>query len=263
MVLADVTVLADATPVLLIRGLTREQRHWGEFKTLLSAALPNPVLSFDFAGTGQLYQQRSPCDISGLRQSVRQQWLQAPQYNGRVHLLAISLGAMLAADWAAQYPHEVASVTLINSSARPLSPFYRRLCWRNYPAILRSVVVGAAQREQIILQLTSANAAAHSRVIPDWQLWQQQRPVSKLNALRQLWAASRFVITPAPQCPTLLLSSLGDKLVNPQCSADLARYWQVAHIQHPWAGHDLALDDAPWLVAQYRQQLAVIRQAGR
>ena len=35
----------DTTPVLLIRGLMREQRHWGEFKPLLQAALPNPVLS--------------------------------------------------------------------------------------------------------------------------------------------------------------------------------------------------------------------------
>lgn len=245
-------VLADkATPVLLIRGLTREQRHWGEFKPLLADTISNPVLSFDFAGTGQLHQQRSPGSISGLRQSVRQQWLQAPQYSGRVHLLAISLGAMLAADWAAQYPHEVASVTLINSSARPLSPFYRRLRWRNYPAILRSIAAGAAKREHTILQLTSARPAEHTDIVTSWQLWQQQRPVSTLNALRQLWAANRFRVPAPPKCPTLLLSSLGDTLVSPQCSADLARYWQVAHIQHPWAGHDLALDDAPWLVAQF------------
>lgn len=241
----------DATPVLLIRGLTREQRHWGEFKPLLAEAITNPVLSFDFAGVGQLYQQRSPCSISGLRQSVRRQWLQAPQYTGRVHLLAISLGAMLAADWAAHYPHEVASVTLINSSAKPLSPFYRRLCWRNYPAILRSIAAGPAQREQLILQLTSARSAEHTDIVASWQLWQKQQPVSKINALRQLWAASRFKVPPAPACPTLLLSSLGDTLVSPHCTAALARYWQAAHSQHPWAGHDLPLDDAPWLVAQW------------
>ena len=127
--------------------------------------------------------------------------LEMVRENGRVHLLAISLGAMLAADWAAQYPHEVASVTLINSSAKPLSPFYRRLRWRNYPAILRSIAAGAAEREQTILQLTSARPAEHTDIVASWQLWQQQRPVSKLNALRQLWAASRFAVTPAPQCP--------------------------------------------------------------
>lgn len=243
-------VLAADIPVLLIRGLTREQRHWGGFRPLLAGALANPVLSFDFAGSGELYQQRSPCSISELRQSVRAQLQQAAEFNGKVHLVAISLGGMLAADWAAQYPAEVASVSLINSSARPLSAFYQRLRWQNYPQLLRSVVVNAAKREQLILQLTSAVPAQHSGVVANWQLWQQQRPVSKLNALRQLWAASRFAVPPPPQCPTLLLSSLGDTLVSPQCSRDLARYWQVAHKQHPWAGHDLALDDPGWLVRQ-------------
>ncbi|GAB2910709.1 alpha/beta fold hydrolase [Rheinheimera gaetbuli] len=243
-------VLAATVPVLLIRGLSREQRHWGTFRPLLAARLSNPVLSFDFAGCGQLYQQRSPCSIKALSQSVRLQVQQAPEFNGRLHLVAISLGGMLAADWASHYPQEVASVTLINSSARPLSPFYQRLHWRNYPLILRSLLMSATQREQVILRLTSAAPAQHQASLANWQLWQQQRPVAKLNALRQLWAASRFNVPAAPRCPTLLISSLGDKLVSPQCSAALANYWQVPHIQHSWAGHDLALDDPEWLCTQ-------------
>ncbi len=243
-------VLATDIPILLIRGLTREQRHWGQFRPLLSGAMANPVLSFDFAGCGLLYQERSPCSISALRQSVRAQLQRAPEFNGQVHLVAISLGAMLAADWAAQYPQEVASLCLINSSARPLSPFYQRLRWQNYPRLLAGIVAGVKAREQLILQLTSAKPAQHGDIVARWQLWQQQRPVTTLNALRQLWAASRFSVPPTLQCPTLLLSSLGDKLVSPQCSAVLARYWQASHLQHPWAGHDLPLDDANWLVAQ-------------
>ena len=250
-------VLAKAVPLLLIRGLSREQRHWGEFRPLLASRLTNPVLSYDFAGCGELHHQRSPCSISALRQSVRAQLQHATEFNGRVHLVAISLGAMLAADWAAQFPAEVASITLINSSARPLSPFYQRLRWQNYPLLLRTLFSRANSRERIILQLTSAAASQHAGVLANWQLWQQQRPLSIGNALRQLYAASRFEVPPAPQCPTLLLSSLGDKLVSPQCSVALAQHWQVAHRQHPWAGHDLALDDADWLSTQLA---AFIRQ---
>ena len=253
----------DTTPVLLIRGLMREQRHWGEFKPLLQAALPNPVLSLDFAGCGELFQQRSPCHIGALRQSVRQQLLVEPQFSGRVHLLAISLGGMLALNWALSYPQEVASLTLINSSARPLSPFYRRLNWRNYPRIVRSLFASAVQREQMILALTSNNTAKHSVVLSDWLRWQQLCPVSSTNALRQLWAASRFEITAKPQCPLLFISSVQDRLVSPQCSVDLARHWQAHHIQHPWAGHDLPLDDAPWLVQRYQQQLRSFDSAER
>ncbi|MBZ9610134.1 alpha/beta fold hydrolase [Rheinheimera maricola] len=250
-------VLDNRTPLLLLRGLAREQRHWGEFRPLLADTLPNPILSFDYAGSGQLYQQSSPCSISALRQSVRSQLQQALEFNGKVHLVALSLGAMLAADWAASFPQEVASITLINSSARPLSPFYQRLRWQSYPALMRGIFADTAKREQVILQLTSARPAEHVTAVANWQLWQQQRPVSRLNTLRQLWAAKRFRVPAAPQCPTLLLSSLADRLVSPTCSARLADYWQVKHLQHPWAGHDLPLDDANWTVTQIA---AFIRQ---
>lgn len=245
----------NSTPVLLVRGLMRQQRHWGTFKPLLQAALPNPVLSLDFAGCGELYLQRSPCSINALRQSLRQQLLGMPQFSGKVHLLAISLGGMLALDWALSYPQEVASLTLINSSARPLSPFYRRLNWRRYPRIVRCLFSCAAKREQLILALTINNTAIHQTILPDWLRWHAQCPVSTANALRQLWAASRFTITAKPQCPLTLISSAKDRLVSPECSADLARHWQTQHIQHPWAGHDLPLDDAPWLVQHYQQLL--------
>ena len=252
-------VLTGALPVLLIRGLSREQRHWGEFRPLLAARLSNPVLSADFSGCGQLYQQRSACSIQALCQSVRGQVQQAPEFSGRLHLVAISLGGMLAADWATRYPQEVASITLINSSARSLSPFYQRLHWRNYPLILSGIFMSPAQREQLILRLTSATPAQHQASLDNWQLWQQQRPVAKLNTLRQLCAASRFNVGAVPQCPTLLISSLGDKLVSPQCSAALAHYWQVAHIQHPWAGHDLALDAPDWLCTQLSDFISNIK----
>ena len=115
----------------------------------------------------------------------------------------------------------------------------------------------------MILALTSNNTAKHSVVLSDWLRWQQLCPVSSTNALRQLWAASRFEITAKPQCPLLFISSVQDRLVSPQCSVDLARHWQAHHIQHPWAGHDLPLDDAPWLVQRYQQQLRSFDSAER
>ena len=125
-----VSVTNDNTPLLLLRGLTREQRHWGRFRAMLAEKLANPVLGFDFAGSGELYQQRSPADISALRQSVRSQLQNHSAFTGRVHLVALSLGGMLAADWALAYPAEVASITLINSSARPLATATTGVSWQ-------------------------------------------------------------------------------------------------------------------------------------
>lgn len=252
MVLTPEQPLPDHTPLLLLRGLTREQRHWGELVPMLAAKLPNPLLCFDFAGVGELYQQRSPTTISGLRQSVRSQWQQheAAQKTARVHLVALSLGGMLATDWALAYPNEVASVTLINSSARPLAPFYQRLRWQQYPAIASLFWLSAASREQRILQLTSTRAYQNPAIVANWQRWQQQQPVSMVSALRQLLAASRFKLLQPLACPTLVLSSKADKLVNPHCSVALANFLQAPHQQHSWAGHDIALDDPNWLAAQ-------------
>ena len=217
---------------------------------MLAQQLANPVLSFDFAGTGQLWQQRSPCSISALRQSIRAQLQQSPLFYGKVHLVALSLGAMLAADWARCYPQEVASLVLINSSAKGVSAFYQRLSWRNYPAIAAALFYPRSERERLILQLTSHTALKQPGLLADWQRWQQQYPVSTANALRQLWAASRFGATTKPGCATLLIRSLGDKLVSPACSQALAEHWQAPLLSHPWGGHDLPLDDAPWLVQQ-------------
>ena len=245
-----VPITPGPAPVLLLRGLSREQRHWGLFRPMLAERLANPLLSFDFAGTGELYQQRSPCNISALRQSVRYQLQQHPAFDGKVHLVALSLGGMLAADWALTYPAEVASVTLINSSARSLAPFYQRLRWQNYPALAALLLLSAGQREQRILQLTTARACQNPQIVSQWQAWQRQRPVSAANALRQLLAASRFRLTAKPDCPALIISSKGDRLVNPACSLALAQYFQANHYQHSWAGHDIALDDPSWLAEQ-------------
>lgn len=242
------------TPVLLIRGLTREQRHWGSFLPKLHAALPNPVHCLDFAGCGALYQQRSPASISELRQSIRAQW-QALGYKQPVHLVALSLGGMLAIDWALTYPAEVASLNLINCSVRSLSPFYLRLRWQNYPQLLQMICSPLALREQRIVELTTARASKRQQLVKQWVKWQQQRPVALANALRQLWAASQFSLNGTPTCPVTLFNSLGDKLVSPQCSAALAEHWQAKLISHQWAGHDIALDDPDWLVTQLAELL--------
>ena len=48
----------------------------------------------------------------------------------------------------------------------------------------------------------------------------------------------------------LLLTSAGDTLVDPRCSQRLARVWGLPIAEHPSAGHDLPLDDGPWLAGQ-------------
>jgi len=54
----------------------------------------------------------------------------------------------------------------------------------------------------------------------------------------------------------LLLSSRGDRLVDARCTDALAAAWGLKPRVHPWAGHDLPLDDPDWTIRQVRQWLS-------
>jgi hypothetical protein len=43
------------------------------------------------------------------------------------------------------------------------------------------------------------------------------------------------------------MNSLGDRMVDPACTQAIAREWNVTPKTHPWAGHDLPLDDPEWV----------------
>ena len=162
------------------------------------------------------------------------------------------LGGMVATAWMAAWPREVSAAVLVNTSLRPLSPFWQRLQPSAYPAIARMLLKPDARHgEATILALTSNRAAARNGVLDDWVQWRLARPVSRANALRQLCAALRFrAPAQAPAASVLVLVGLGDRLVDPRCSLQLARRWNCALAEHPSAGHDLPLDDADWVLAR-------------
>ena len=216
-----------AAPWILLRGLTRESRHWGSFVGQLEAALPGSrVIALDLPGNGQLHRQRSPMHVHAMVESCRAQ-LKARNITAPYRLLAMSLGAMVAVAWSSAYPHEIATQVLINTSLRPFSSFYQRLRPANYGALLKLAVLGASPEawERTIFRLTSnpASRAAIDAVLPLWLAWRQGNPVSRANALRQLVAAARFrAPKTAPAAATLMLASAQDRLVSVACSKALA-----------------------------------------
>lgn len=240
---------------VLLRGLTREAGHWGEFPSQLRSVWPGvQVMALDLPGNGRLWRQRSPLQIADHVKSVREQ-LATLQQPFPVGVLALSMGAMVAAEWARQHPSELAGVVLVNTSLRPFSPPQHRLRPARYPALLRLAtgLLEPAEAERLVLQMTSSRWAHDERIVQAWAALRRQHPVSAGNALRQLWAAARYR---APHRPPpvqlLLLAGSGDTLVDPRCSRRLAARWNVPLREHPVAGHDLPLDDGPWLAQQVR-----------
>lgn len=243
---------------VLLRGLVRERRHWGAFPAQLQAALPGSVIvTPDLPGNGSRCHEASPVTVDGMVAALRAE-LAAGGIAGPVNVLALSLGAMVATQWRARYPDDIARCVLINTSMRPFSPFYQRLRWRNYPAIVRELVFGhPASREALILRLTSARHGDDAALRRQWQAWQQECPVTRANALRQLLAASRYRAPVTGSGGSLLvLNGACDRLVDPRCSERLAQAWRVTLRTHPEAGHDLPLDEGEWVAAQVAAWIA-------
>lgn len=246
---------------ILLRGLTREAAHWGDFPAHLQQALPDArIVLLDLPGNGQHHLDPSPTTVAGLvaacRAALTRQGIQTP-----VHLLAMSLGAMVALEWARAAPEEVTACVLINTSVRPFSPHHHRLRPHNYPALLRLALgrISPAEAERTVLRLTSnhAHVGPPEAVIAAWTSVRALRPVSPRNALRQLLAAARYrAPAQAPGAPLLLLASTNDRLVNSRCSQALAQAWHCPLAMHPTAGHDLPLDDADWVAHQTQRWLA-------
>jgi len=234
---------------ILLRGLTRETRHWGPFPGMLrDAAKSDSLLQLDLPGNGALVNQRAPGQVAGMVGFVRLAVLQS-SVPGPYRVVAMSLGGMVATAWAQQYPDEIERLVLINTSMRPFSSAPQRLRPPAWPGLLRVAAHwgDAREAEAGIHQLTCRNTAALADDLDAWVAIRESAPVSRPNALRQLWAAARFNAgRTVPRCATLILSSANDRLVNPVCSARLAAAWGAVHLQHPWAGHDLPHDDPAW-----------------
>jgi pimeloyl-ACP methyl ester carboxylesterase len=150
-----------------------------------------------------------------------------------------------------QEPSALRACILINSSMRGLSPTWQRL----RPAALLQLLATLAgrtpvARERRIVRLTS-NGAPDAALAAAWADYAAACPVARGNMLRQLLAAARFRAPQAPPAvPLLLLASQRDRLASVECSRAMARAWSAPLREHPEAGHDLALDDPAWIVAQ-------------
>ncbi len=244
---------------LLLRGLTRETAHWGSFAQRFEQCLPDAhTIALDLPGNGTRHRQTSPLSIAALVDFCRGELARMgvePPY----HVLAMSMGAMVAAHWAQQTPQEIAAAVLINTSMRPFNPFYQRLRPAYWGTLLRLALLPVSDEtlERQVLRMTTRPGSPHEDLLTDWVGVRQLRPVRTRNAVRQLLCAARFTAQRQPPAvPILLLGSCQDQLVSVQCTRALAQQWACSMALHPTSGHDLPLDAPDWVAQQVAHWLA-------
>ena len=247
---------SSARTWIMLRGLAREVGHWGDFLERFQSRFPqDEVLAIDLPGTGAHLAIPSPTTIEGIFNFVRAEAIAKAKNENDFNVVALSLWGMVATEWLRKKSDDLARVVLINTSSRDLSPFYHRLRWQVWTDFLRLVSVQAArEREKGIIDVLMNNAEAREVALAQWTKIAVERPISYKNFFNQLLAASRFEgLTSDPGIPVLLLSSLGDRLVDPSCSTKLHERFNWPIRRHPWAGHDLPWDDPQWVLDRIQE----------
>ncbi|MDF1762856.1 MAG: alpha/beta hydrolase [Oleibacter sp.] len=240
--------------IVLLRGLIRSRFHWGEFPQRFSEEFT--VIETELPGNGYRFSEQTPSSIQDmmtvLRDDVRK------QHTGPVILIAISMGGMIASEWAKQYPNEVLQLHLINTSLANLSLPWQRM---NALAFFRFLgALGSVDRlEKGILDLT-INHGVQEDMSEHWLTFAKSHPLQWRNIFTQLAAASRYRgPVQAPIQNAWLYNSTCDRLVRPECSEIIAKRWQKPLTSHPTAGHDLPIDDPDWLENAIREKITLAR----
>ena len=166
------------TPWILLRGLTRESRHWGEFPHHLRDVTGDaPVICLDLPGNGQLNHMESLLSVEAMADYCHAE-LACRGIARPCHVLAMSLGAMVAVAWAERHPDDIADAILINTSLRPFSPFHQRLRPANYLRVLHLLAarVSDEELETAILGMTTRLVAEPRTVIQACLLYTSPSP---------------------------------------------------------------------------------------
>lgn len=242
--------------IVLLRGLGRESAHWQNFPELLMRQLEKTlnintkIHCPNIQGCGEHYRKPAHSSLESTTDTVRTEFFLKNQklknQNEKLIILGLSFGGMLALDWAQRYPDEISHVILINSSTA-LSPFWQRLKTRALLKLVRAVARPLSKSERIFLELVSNKPQEYDSNAAQWIEIQKQHPVSNYNCIKMLIAAAAYRPPNTTTKPGLVICSELDRLVSPRCSHAIAEQFQFSFRSHPWAGHDLPMDDGHWL----------------
>ncbi len=242
---------------LLLRGLTREQRHWLTFPQTFAQRVggtdvgPTQVLTLDLPGFGTERDVEVPPTVEGFVEHLRTRLAQHIAPGERIGIVAVSLGGIVALTWLARYPADFVCGAVINASVSDLSPPWHRMRPHNWPRVVAAPFMDVLSRERMLLGMTrhqgdlEADARQHVEIA-------RSAPPSRRAFLGQLQAALRARSPAALTVPTLVMASVGDELVSWRCSERIARHLGLPLALHEGegeraAGHDLALDDPTWV----------------
>lgn len=237
---------------ILVRGLAREQRHWGGFPAQIRAKFPKGrVLTLDLAGVGARSHLPSPRSIAAMAVDLRAEF-QKHSDGTPAFMLSPSLGGMVMLEWLNQDATGIAGAVLINTSIKGLNPFWERMQMGALFRLAASVFVRSAEaKERLVLSVVSNHEAGRVAALPLWTKLRAESPIATRVAITQIYAAMTHEVSfPKDPPPVLIMRGMQDKLAHPRCSETLSKRIRSRLVDHPTGGHDLPMDDPEWILDQ-------------
>ncbi|MFT3766460.1 MAG: alpha/beta fold hydrolase [Minicystis sp.] len=235
---------------LFLRGLSREQRHWGAFPEVFSTNNPGArVHCLDLPGAGTEVHREVPLTVRGMVDDIRARFLTLRErHPGPWGLLGVSLGGMIAMQWCADHARDFARAVLVNTTASDVGQPWDRMSPAAIATFARAMIArDPVERERLILSVISSVTDAHVELAPRWAEIHAASPVTRGAVARQLRAAMVFRAPEKIDVPVLVVAGARDALANPACARALAERFGAPLELHPEGGHELSLDAPEWL----------------
>lgn len=238
--------------VLLLRGLMREARHWGDFTSKLeNKAEMNKVLCLDLPGVGTEQGRFFSPSIKQVVLDIRSRFQTHLQNNKTQDwiILGISLGGMIALKWVELFPNDFKKIILMNISAQNTGSILGRLKPESMLRVLKIFKENdPTKRELEILKMVSNLKALDKSTQDLWIQIARSNTFDRWTAMQQMIVASQFKAPQKISIPSLVLTSRGDRMVDYRHSLKIAEMYGSRLDVHANAGHELALDDSSWCV---------------
>jgi 3-oxoadipate enol-lactonase len=204
--------------LVLVNGLADNKESWEAQIPAFSERYR--VISFDNRGIGESPTPPGPYtttqmaeDLAGLVDALEVD---------RFHLLGVSMGGMIAQEYAIAHTHRLLSASFCCTYSYP-GPFCLRMfqCWRD---LVPTLGVGFTQREVILWAFTTDFFEQHEDVLIEIENLMANNPqpseayLAQLNSIEQHDTRGRLS---AVRCPALTLVAEGDLIIYPKLSRRL------------------------------------------
>jgi pimeloyl-ACP methyl ester carboxylesterase len=233
---------------LLLRGLSRDSRHWLNFPDFLKKKkLIKNLYLLDLPGFGESIEVDSPHKVEEIVDFLRIKWAEINE-KGPTIIVSVSFGGMVAINWISRFPDDFKAIVVMNSSLPKLSPRFKRIKPRAFIDFIRMFSYPDYEsREKLILELTSNNSENVGKYLKLFSSFQVEKPATKKNTILQIIAARNIKVPDEIKIPSLFLTSRHDRLVDYSCSEKIADHLNGRLEINEVSGHDLTLDEPEWV----------------